>query len=118
YLSPGEDREAELAGLAHVPAGAVGDDAPGGAHGGADAYDPAPRGHIGAACIGDHDDVVGAGPGDRAGEDVGAAVRRTRRGTRPGPRLAATRPEPDGHPEPRHLGPTPLLPHADLARPH
>ena len=31
YLSPGEDREAELAGLAHVPAGAVGDDAPGGA---------------------------------------------------------------------------------------
>ena len=50
YLSPGEDREAEVPGLAHVPAGAVGDDAPDGAHGGADAHDPAPRGHVGAAC--------------------------------------------------------------------
>ena len=108
YLSPREDREAELPGLVYVPAGAVRDDAPDRAHGGADAHDPTPGGHGSAAAVGDHDDVVGPGPGDRFGEDVGAAVLRVR--------LAAQRFELDGHREPGHLGAAPHRPQPALAR--
>lgn len=104
HLSAGIDREAERTGLPDIPAGAVGDDAANPAEGGADADDAAPGGDVGAAAVGDDEDVMETGLGDRAGEDVCAAV------------LASQGLELDRLREPDHLRPAPHGPQTALPR--